>query len=114
MRYGTGDETALPATARILESLSADRRGVAIVEVADRHEIQELTHPAGMDLLWLVRHRKELPGTRLANAVRGIKLPETGTHFVWTASEYSSFRALRRHIRDKRGLAPDHHLVAAY
>jgi len=68
----------------------------------------------GIDLRWLVRHMNELPGTRLPDAVRSIKLPETGTLFVWAASEYSCFRALRRHVREERGLTPDQHLVAAY
>lgn len=109
-----GDETALPAIARTLESLPADKRGVAIVEVADKHEIQQLAHPVGIDLRWLLRRGEDSPGARLLDAVRSIELPEAGTLFVWTASEYSSFRALRRHSREERGLTPDQHLVAAY
>ena len=48
-----GDETALPAIGRILEELPSDARGVAIVEVADAREEQDLPHPPGVALRWL-------------------------------------------------------------
>jgi len=109
-----GDETALPAIARTLESLPEHKCGVALVEVADALEIQQFRHPAGIELRWLLRQPGDLPGARLPEAVRRVDLPENGTLFVWTASEFGSFKSLRRHVRDERCLTPDQHLVAAY
>ncbi|MFY0057010.1 siderophore-interacting protein, partial [Acinetobacter baumannii] len=60
-----GDETALPAIARMLESLPAQARGKVFLEVADEAEIQPLTAPPSVDIEWLFRNGEPAGGTTL-------------------------------------------------
>ncbi|ASU80523.1 siderophore-interacting protein [Actinopolyspora erythraea] len=51
-----GDETAIPAVAAILESLPADSRGIACLEVPSGEDVQVWDHvPEGIDVRWLPR-----------------------------------------------------------
>ncbi|MFD1333247.1 DUF2218 domain-containing protein, partial [Methylopila musalis] len=52
-----GDETALPAIARILETAAPQTRGVAVIELADPADRQAIAAPAGVELRWLTRGR---------------------------------------------------------
>ncbi|ENO88331.1 siderophore-interacting protein [Thauera linaloolentis] len=111
-----GDETALPAIARILENLPASARGVALIEVQDDSGRLELRAPAGIELRWLLRGA-HAPGTTtlLADGVRAVAWPEAGTRlFVWAGLEFDAFRAVRGYLRKERGLSAAEHLVVAY
>jgi NADPH-dependent ferric siderophore reductase len=110
-----GDETGLPAIGRILETLPADARGVALVEVADAGEEQAISHPPGVSLVWLHRNGAE-PGTTtaLVEAVRGLEWPATENVFAWAGAEFEAFRAIRTHWRGERGLDRSRHLAVAY
>ena len=66
-----GDETAAPAIAAILESLPADARGVALIEVPSADDRLAVRSPAGVDVRWLPReHAESGHGSRLVPAVR--------------------------------------------
>lgn len=92
-----GDLTALPAMARIRESVDVPTRVWAEVPAAD-----ELAGylPAGADVTWL-----EQPGdgeSRLAAAVEAIDWP-AGEGYFWMAGESAQMRAVRKHLmRDRR------------
>lgn len=111
-----GDETALPAIARMLEALPAGAHAVVRVEVADMEERQPLASAARLDIGWLPRHGAA-PGTTmlLEDAVRAVRWPggETST-YAWAGCEHAAFRAIRAFLRTERGLAPKDHLAAAY
>lgn len=93
-----GDETALPAIARILAVLHPDTVGQAFVLLGDQADAQPLQHPAGISLRWLERGT----GGDLNAALRGLTLPETD-RFIWFASEASEAGAARSYLRDTRG-----------
>jgi len=113
-----GDETALPAIGRILEGLPPGSRGCAFIEVAGAAEEQPLARPPGIDLQWL--HRNGAPAgttSMLADAVSAAAGPDSGsggTVFAWAAGEFEMFRAVRRHLREDRGLGKAEHLAVAY
>ncbi|TDR94128.1 siderophore-interacting protein [Enterovirga rhinocerotis] len=111
-----GDETALPAIGRIVESLPASARGVALIEVADTGEEQSFTTDAAIEIRWL--HRGDAAAgttTLLADAVREVAFPEDGsTVFAWAAGEFDTFRSIRSHLRADRGLKTDQHFVLSY
>ncbi|WP_420122695.1 siderophore-interacting protein [Nakamurella sp.] len=69
-----GDESALPAIAVALESLPADARGHAVVEVSGPASQVPLTAPAGVTITWLHSGHRTV-GERLVEVVRGIELP---------------------------------------
>ena len=90
-----GDETALPAIAAILESPPPATELIAVVEVADGGEEQQLELPPGARLEWV--HRGGAPAAttpHLADALRAVDLPE-GTGQAWGAAESRVARDLR-------------------
>jgi NADPH-dependent ferric siderophore reductase len=90
-----GDLTALPAMARIVETVDLDKldRRVAVwAEVPD-----DLTGylPDGTDVTWLTPPG---PGeSALAEVVEGIDWPD-GEGYFWMAGESAQMRAIRKHL----------------
>ncbi|AWK88091.1 siderophore-interacting protein [Azospirillum thermophilum] len=108
-----GDETALPAIARILEDLPADARGTALIEVRDADDELPLRAPAGVAVRWL--HRRDVGGEGpLVEAVRSLTLPsDPADLFAWVACEFDALARLRDHLRG-RGIHRDRMLTVAY
>lgn len=105
-----GDETALPAIARILESAHSGTRGVAVIELADAADRQEIAKPAGVELRWLTRGQ-DAP---LAEAVRRVVPPPRGTsRFFWAAAEHAVFKALLGQAR-RDGWSKAERLIVSY
>lgn len=69
------DETAVPAVASILSSLSPDIRGRALLEVPDRLDALTLDAPPGIDIIWLNRGDRG-HGELLQPAVREAVRPD--------------------------------------
>lgn len=65
-----GDETAVPAIARILADLDASFTGRAFIEVPDPADVLHLTGPADVEVTWLPRSGAE-HGRRVVDEVRG-------------------------------------------
>jgi NADPH-dependent ferric siderophore reductase len=108
------DETGLPALARLLETLPAETRGVAFVEIADDSEKQVIDNATGIELHWLPRNG-EAAGLddRLARAILSVAWP-TGSAFGWFAAEAAAARIVRERWRGSLGLGRDETLAAAY
>jgi NADPH-dependent ferric siderophore reductase len=95
-----GDETALPAIARRLEGLPANRRALVIVEVENGKEQQVLQSAAEVNVIWVLREGGK---DHLLSTVRQIKLP-TGSLYAWVATETKVSRQIRRVLLDEHGL----------
>lgn len=106
-----GDETALPAIARMLESLPATAEGVALIEVEDRNEIQHIDVRARISLQWLTRDGRP---SGLAESVRSVEMPAAKAIYLWAGCEFEGFKAIRAHARDGLKLGKDRHLVVSY
>ncbi|MBJ7000196.1 MULTISPECIES: siderophore-interacting protein [Streptomyces] len=90
-----GDESALPAIARALETLPADVRAHAFVEVAGPEEEQKIDSTA--EIVWL--HRGDRPvGAALLEAVRALEFPEGRLH-AFVHGEAGFVKELRRMLR---------------
>lgn len=110
-----GDETALPAIARIAEELPSSARASIVIEIADASERQEIASDASIDVTWLHRDGAPAGSTELLpQAVRSIAWPEQGQPFVFAGCEQAAARAIRKHLRAEKQLPKDRHLVAAY
>jgi NADPH-dependent ferric siderophore reductase len=99
-----GDETALPAIAAILESPPAGPELIAVVEIADCSEEQQLDLPPGARVQWV--HRDGAPAAttaHLADALRSIELPG-GPGQAWGAAESRVARDVRTVLRTERGI----------
>lgn len=101
-----GDLTAMPAMARIAESVDVPTRIWA--EVPD-HLPDYL--PRGAAVTWL-----EQPGvgqSQLAKFVEGLDWPD-GEGYFWMAGESAQMRAIRRHLMRERRLASTAYAVMGY
>ena len=105
-----GDETALPAIARILEALPSTTRGLAIITVDSDREIVALQHPPAFEIRWLVR---QSDSEGFAASVMDVKVPEAGTRFCWAGAEFQDIQSIRRHWRGI-GLTSNEQLAVAY
>ncbi len=105
-----GDETAIPAIARILERLPAEATAIVRIEVENEAERQDLPSRAGVDLQWLYR------GSRpLSDALNDIEWPADERRiFAWAGCEFRDFVTIRKHFRGERGLTREQHLAVAY
>ncbi|MEP9349428.1 siderophore-interacting protein [Xanthobacter sp. KR7-225] len=116
-----GDETALPAIARMLEALPA-RIGTVrvearcVIEVADAAEEQPLRSPAALAVRWLHRGGAPAGTTDLIEAgLRGEAFPTDRSKMkVFAGCEQALARRLRTHLLQDRGLHKSQIAVAAY
>ncbi len=108
------DETGLPAVAGILGWLPEGMSATVVAEVAHEAEHQDLPDRDGVDVVWL--HRDGAPAgttTLLVDAVRGLP-PLGGQPYVFGGGEARAMTAVRRHVRDERGLERDDVSLIAY
>ncbi|MGF6112272.1 siderophore-interacting protein [Pseudomonas frederiksbergensis] len=102
-----GDETALPAIARRLEGLAANRRALVVIEVENGAEQQKLESPAQVNVIWVLREGGK---NNLLNTVKELQVP-SGNLYAWVATETKVSRQIRRVLLDEHGL--DEQLVKA-
>ena len=95
-----GDETALPAIARRLEGLAANRRARVVVEVENAAEQQPLQSPAQVEVIWVLREGGQQD---LLSTVEQLQMP-SGELYAWVATEARVSRQIRRVLLDKHGL----------
>lgn len=101
----SGDETALPAVAGILEWLPAGMPARVWLEVPHAADVQALPTAADADITWLVRDDAPHGSSRTDVAVEALRtasLPP-GTPYAWIAGEAGTVKALRRHLVGERG-----------
>lgn len=111
-----GDETALPAVARLLAALPSDARAVVRIEVADPAEEQELASPAAVDLRWLHRDGAPAGTTMLLDAaLEEVDFPgEAANVRVFAGCEQTTARRLRAAVLRRPGLDKTRCSIAAY
>lgn len=108
-----GDETALPAIARLIEALPAGARGVAVIEVADPRDEQKIRQVADIEITWLHRNRS-LGTNAFAERVAAIEVPSDKSVFAWAGTEFSNFRRIRSDWRSIKRLVKNDHLAVSY
>ena len=95
-RLFTGDETALPGIAAMIESLPAGERAFAIVEVAGPEDEQPIETAAELDIRWLRRQgRRTTPSWALIEALEAFELPP-GVGQACVIGETATVRAQRQ------------------
>ncbi len=105
-----GDESALPAIARALETLPAGARTHAFVEVSGPEEEQKID--TEVRVVWL--HRGDRPvGEALLEAVRGLEFPEGRLH-AFVHGEAGFVKELRRLLRVERQIPREDLSISGY
>ena len=108
-RLLVGDETALPAISRILET-TPDAPTRVLIEVgstSDRVDVDSAT-----PIEWITRGT-QIPGTALDEALRAASVA-SDVGLVWMCGERSAVRGMRRHLVDDRGVGRDRILFSGY
>lgn len=92
------------------------RTWVALIEIVDDAERQELRTKAHLDLHWLSREGRAAGSTPLlSDAVRTLDFPDDdASTFVWAGCEHTAAREIRAHLRKERGLQRRYSLIAVY
>ncbi|MGW2773269.1 siderophore-interacting protein [Streptomyces olivaceoviridis] len=105
-----GDESALPAIARALETLPAGARAHAFIEVSGPEEEQKID--TEVPVVWL--HRGDRPvGEALLEAVRALEFPEGRPH-AFVHGEASFVKELRRLLRVERQIPREDLSISGY
>ncbi|WP_297553374.1 siderophore-interacting protein [uncultured Corynebacterium sp.] len=110
-----GDETALPAIGRCLESLPSGHDAIAVVEVPTSADIQDLDIPDSVQIHWAIRDQGEgfvEKASALFEESADSQL-HNGEAYVWAAGEASRLKTLRRLFKVS-GIAPEHQEITGY
>jgi len=95
-----GDETALPAIARRLEGMAANRKALVVIEVENGAEQQVLESAAQVNVIWVLREGGK---DNLLTTVKQLQVPK-GNLYAWVATETKVSRQIRRVLLDEHGL----------
>ena len=98
-----GDETALPAIAGICASLPSSAVGSVIIKGPD---LPDFPHPAGIEVVRMVRTDADVPGVRALAALRELELPSMPFH-AYIAGEQALASGARRYLVGERGVEKD-------
>ncbi|MET9368019.1 siderophore-interacting protein [Streptomyces griseoflavus] len=101
------DETALPATAAVLETLPAGMRARVWLEVPHAGDVQDLPTAADAEITWFVRDAAatDAGASPLAlDDLRTAELPPAERPYVWIAGESGCVKQLRRLFVGERGV----------
>jgi NADPH-dependent ferric siderophore reductase len=92
------DLSGLPAVARIIEELPEGAQATAIVEVADRDDLDYLPRRENVPMVACVGTGNGVAPSRLAAQVREFSAP-VGRGYCWFAGEAAESRAVRKYLR---------------
>ena len=101
------DDTGLPAVAAIVEALPSGAPVHIVAEVDAEDDRQPLPDHDGVVVHWCFRRGAPAGTTTLlVDAVRSMPWP-SGNAYAWGGAESRCITAVRRHVRDERGLAAE-------
>ncbi len=111
-----GDETALPAIGRMLETMPAAAQASIFVEVSSPEEEQELLSAANIDPHWLHRNSMDPAAGSLAKIIRAHPWLSDGgpLPFIWAGCEHAQAREIRQFALKEARLARDTCSITAY
>jgi NADPH-dependent ferric siderophore reductase len=93
------DETGLPATGAIIESLLPSVRCHALIEFRDRSAEQPLVSEGDVEITWL--HRGDAAaGSSLLEAVQSLAKPATTNVYVCRGAEFNMMQDCRKHLQE--------------
>jgi len=107
-----GDETALPAIARIAAAMHADTRLRIFLEVGGKEDEQTLPTAANCQIVWL--HRDAGAAGQLETIIRAQVAADESRPYVWVACEQGEARAIRIFLKTEIAYDKARFSVAAY
>ncbi|NYI80134.1 siderophore-interacting protein [Nocardioides panzhihuensis] len=93
-----GDESALPAILGILRDLPKDVRGLAIIEIPDIADVQDVVGPEGVEVRWLPRGDADRAGTLALAELKAFTPEDPATLSAYLVGERTIPTEGRRHL----------------
>ena len=117
-----GDMTALPAISVNLASLPENAKGYAFIEVVSEEDIQNLSHPTGIELKWIINPYPGKEEATLLNHVLTLpwpseslsKQPSQEDVSVWAACEFNSMKLLRTFFKEQKAIKKENLYLSSY
>lgn len=107
------DLTALPAAARIVESLPARTAVRVVAEIPEPGDEQVWAGPAAVTVTWLTGSGNGRSPSALPDALTA--LPDLAdVDYLWSGGETGASRRIRAHLRRELGWSPDRYHVMGY
>lgn len=107
------DMTGLPALSANLEKLPANAKGYAVIEVITEDDIQNLKHPQGVELIWMINPHPGTQADTLLNRIKSLPWLE-GNVSAWVACEFSYMKKLRQFLKKEKHINRDHLYISSY
>lgn len=108
-----GDMSALPAIGANLAHLPEDAEGVALIEILDEADRQELNAPAGVDVRWIVNPNPARSADVVMEAIRALDWAD-GQCEAWVAGELDTVRAVRTYLKSERAMTRGQMYASSY
>ena len=107
-----GDETAVPAIARIAEQLPANATGHVLISLETENGKVPFTLPEGMSLQWLIRE----PGNHdlLFEHCKAVCSSFVEGRYIWFAANKSVAKKARNFYQKELGYSTDESYIAGY
>lgn len=108
-----GDETAIPAICRVLDSAPSHARGVVLFSIQEgRSKDIPLLLPQGFEVQWLERHDHDY-GV-LFEAAKEIQFPNSVNSYLWLAGDKKTAQVAKTYFRGEQGFTPQNSYIAAF
>ncbi|MEO0896820.1 MAG: siderophore-interacting protein [Bacteroidota bacterium] len=91
------DMAAIPAAISVMESLDANAKGYAFLEITDEKDRQELSIPAGIKVQWLHHPDPKIKSKQQLEAIQKLA-PLDGVPNVFVAGELSTIREIKQYF----------------
>lgn len=107
------DMAALPVAAANLEKLPPDAKGVAIFEVQEEGDRQDVRAPDGMDIHWLIHPNPNQRSARQEDLIRNLDWP-AGRIQTCIAGESGVIKSLRAFLHQEKALPREDTYISGY
>ncbi len=106
-----GDETALPAIARIIENLDPSTEGYAVIETGSNSSSYFIANNSKVDI---IRFTRKNGHSDLKNIITAMNPLPKDFNFAWFAGEKKTAQFVREYFRDRQSFASKNVYVASY
>lgn len=107
------DPSAIPVAAATLEAMPRDAVGIALFEITEPSDAQDIDAPAGVDVRWMIHPDPHRPSTAQIEALRALPWPE-GRIQACVAGEHSVIQDMRRFLLVEKQVPREDAYIAGY
>ncbi len=107
------DLSALPVASVALEAMPRDAKGLALFEVTDPADRQDIDAPEGVEIRWLHHPDPHIPSVAQERALRGIDWPK-GRIRTCIAGESGVIKALRSFLHNEKSVPRADTYISGY